>query len=158
MIPLSWDEVAALDLGQLDRGASDGPILRIEADSRVVGPGDLFVALNTGVDFVDDARGHGAATLVPDDQHGALAALARLVRRKSSARVVAVVGSTGKTTTKDILGALCSAVSPTVFARASLNNEIGVPLTASRLEPETEILVLEMGMRGLGQIAALCEI
>ncbi len=158
MIPLSWDEVAALDLGQLDRGTSDGPILRIEADSRVVGPGDLFVALNTGVDFVDDARGRGAATLAPDDQHAALAALARLVRRKSSARVVAVVGSTGKTTTKDILGALCSAVSPTVFARASLNNEIGVPLTVCRLEQETEILVVEMGMRGLGQIAALCEI
>ena len=110
MIPLSWDEVVALDLGRLDRGTSDGPILRIEADSRLVRPGDLFVALNTGVDFVDDALKRGAATLVPTNQNDALAALARLVRGKSTARVVAVVGSTGKTTTKDILGALCSAV------------------------------------------------
>jgi UDP-N-acetylmuramoyl-tripeptide--D-alanyl-D-alanine ligase len=159
VIPLSWDEIAALGLGRLERGSSDsGPITGISADSRVAGPGDLFVALNAGVDFVDDARGRGAATLVPDDQHAALAALARLALSKSSARVVAVVGSTGKTTTKDILGALCSAVVPTVFARASLNNEIGLPLTVCRLEPETEILIVEMGMRGLGQIASLCEI
>jgi UDP-N-acetylmuramoyl-tripeptide--D-alanyl-D-alanine ligase len=158
VISLAWDEIAALGLGRLDRGPDEGPIRGIEADSRVVGPGDLFVALNAGVHFVDDARQRGAATLVPDDQHEALAALARLVRDKSGARVVAVVGSTGKTTTKDILGALCSAVVPTVFARASLNNEIGLPLTVCRLEPETEILVVEMGMRGLGQITALCEI
>ena len=158
MIPLSWEEVAGLALGRLERGASGGLITRISADSRDAGPGDLFVALNAGVDFVDDARGRGAATLVPDDQHAALAALARLVLSKSTARVVAVVGSTGKTTTKDILGALCAAVVPTVFARASLNNEIGVPLTVCRLEPETELLIVEMGMRGLGQIAALCEI
>ncbi len=158
MIPLSWDEVAALGLGQLERGSDGGPITGISADSRVAGPGDLFVALNAGVDFVDGARGRGAATLVPDDQHAALAALAHLVLSKSRTRVVAVVGSTGKTTTKDILGALCSPVVSTVFARASLNNEIGVPLTVCRLEPETELLVLEMGMRGLGQIATLCEI
>lgn len=158
MIPLSFDEVAALGLGRLERGTREGPILAIEADSREAGPGDLFVALNTGVDFVDDARQRGAATLVPCDQLAALAALARLVRGRSNARVVAVVGSTGKTTTKDILGALCAAVVPTVYARASLNNEIGLPLTVCRLELETEILVVEMGMRGLGQIAALCKI
>ncbi len=158
MIPLRWDEVEALGLGRLERGAGDDPITGIAADSRVVSNGDLFVALNAGVDFIDDARGRGAATLVPDDQFAALAALAQLVRSKSNARVVAVVGSTGKTTTKDILGALCAAVVPTVFARASLNNEIGLPLTVCRLEAETEILIVEMGMRGLGQIAALCEI
>jgi UDP-N-acetylmuramoyl-tripeptide--D-alanyl-D-alanine ligase len=162
VIPLSWDEVVALGLGRLERGPRDvtsgGPITGIEADSRAVGPGDLFVALNAGVDFVDDARQRGAASLVPSDQHAALAALARLVRSKSAARVVAVVGSTGKTTTKDILGALCASVVPTISARASLNNEIGLPLTVCRLEQDTEILVVEMGMRGLGQIAALCEI
>ena len=158
MIPLSWDEVVSLGLGRLERGTSDGPIGAVKADSRTVGPGDLFVALNAGVDFVDDAQQRGAATLVPGDQLAALASLARAVRAKSTARVVAVVGSTGKTTTKDILGALCSAVVPTAFARASLNNEIGLPLTVCLLEPETRILVAEMGMRGLGQIAALCEI
>ena len=158
MIPLGWNELDALDLGTLERGANVGPVVRVESDSRIVGPGDLFVALNAGVRFVDDARQRGAATLVPVDQHAALAALARLVRSKSRARVVAVLGSTGKTTTKDILGALCAAAVPTVFARASLNNEIGLPLTVCRLEPDTEILVVELGMRGLGQIAALCEI
>ncbi len=135
-----------------------GTITGIKADSRLVGPGDLFVALNTGVAHVADAAARGAATLVPDDQEAALAALASLVRSKSEARVVAVVGSTGKTSTKDILGALCSAATPTVWAEASQNNEIGLPLTVCRLEPDTAVLVTEMGMRGLGQIAALCEI
>ena len=107
---------------------------------------------------MEDARSRGAATLVPDDQEAALAALASLVRSKSSARVVAVVGSAGKTSTKDILAALCSPHARTIAADKSLNNEIGLPLTVCRLEPDTELLVTEMGMRGLGQIAALCAI
>jgi UDP-N-acetylmuramoyl-tripeptide--D-alanyl-D-alanine ligase len=155
VIPLRWSEVAALDLGVLDGG---GEITRITADSRDAGPGDLFVALNTGVRYVDEARAQGAATLVPDDQETALASLASLVRSKSDANVVAVVGSAGKTTTKDILGALCAAHVPTIWSARSLNNEIGLPLTVCRLEPETEILVTEMGMRGLGQVAELCAI
>ena len=158
MIPVAWDEVEALDLGVLERGAGGPSITGIKADSRAVGPGDLFVALNTGVDYVADAAASGAATLVPRDQEAALAALASLVRSKSDARVVAVVGSTGKTSTKDILGALCSAATPTVWAAESQNNEIGLPLTVCRLEPDTAVLVTEMGMRGLGQIAELCEI
>ena len=70
MIPVAWDEIEALELGLLERGAGDAaaPITGIKADSRAVGPGDLFVALNTGVDFVDEAAASGAATLVPDDQ------------------------------------------------------------------------------------------
>jgi hypothetical protein len=110
------------------------------------------------VRFVDDALAAGGATLVPEDQEAALATLARLVRGRSDAAVVAVVGSTGKTTTKDALGALCGAVTPTVAAYASKNNELGLPLTVLRLEPETRVLVAEMGMRGLGQIAELCEV
>ncbi len=160
MIPVCWEEIEALDLGELERppdGAGEAA-RGIKADSRTVGPGDLFVALNTGVEHVSDAARRGAATLVPDDQEAALAALASLVRSRSDARVVAVVGSTGKTSTKDILGALCSAQTPAIWADASQNNEIGLPLTVCRLEPETRVLVTEMGMRGLGQIAALCEI
>src|SRR5262245_21569307 len=111
-----------------------------------------------GTQYVDDARARGAATLVPDDQEAALASLATLVRSKSSVRVVAVVGSAGKTSTKDILAALCPPHARTIAADRSLNNEIGLPLTVCRLEPDTEILVTEMGMRGLGQIAELCEI
>ena len=162
MIPVRWDAIEALALGKLERpGAPDdggGVIVAIKADSRTVGPGDLFVALNTGVEHVAEAAARGAATLIPDDQEQALAALASLVRSGSNARVVAVVGSTGKTSTKDILGALCGAQTPTIWAEASQNNEIGLPLTVCRLEPETRVLVTEMGMRGLGQIAALCEI
>jgi len=156
VIPVAWAEIASLELGALH--GEGGVVTGIKADSRLVGPGDLFVALNTGVDFVDEARACGAATLVPDNQFAALAALAGLVRSKSGAKVVAVVGSTGKTSTKDILGALCSAAVPTVWAEGNQNNEIGLPLTVCRLEQDTEVLVTEMGMRGLGQIADLCAI
>jgi UDP-N-acetylmuramoyl-tripeptide--D-alanyl-D-alanine ligase len=155
VIPLEFDELAQLSLGEL---AGSGTITGVKADSRDVGPGDLFVALNTGVAFVEDARARGAATLLPSDQEAALAALASLVRGKSDAQVVAVVGSAGKTTTKDVLGALCAPHARTIWAERSLNNELGLPLTVCRLEPDTEILVTEMGMRGLGQVAALCAI
>jgi UDP-N-acetylmuramoyl-tripeptide--D-alanyl-D-alanine ligase len=160
VIPVGWDEVERLELGRLEPPPGGAPehLTGIKADSRVVGPGDLFVALNTGVAYVAEAAAKGAATLVPRDQEAALASLAALVRSKSSARVVAVVGSTGKTSTKDILGAFCSAAVATVFAEASQNNEIGLPLTVCRLEPETAVLVTEMGMRGLGQIAELCAV
>ena len=158
MIPLRWDAVRALGLGELRGGPSDGIVRRVHDDSRDARPGDLFVALNTGVRYVDAALAAGAATLVPIDQEAALAALARLVRDRSDADVIAVVGSTGKTTTKDALAALCAAVTPTVAAVASKNNELGLPLTVLRLEPETRVLVTEMGMRGPGQIAELCEI
>jgi UDP-N-acetylmuramoyl-tripeptide--D-alanyl-D-alanine ligase len=158
MIPLAWAEVEELQLGRLEGGDASAVITGIRGDSREVGAGDLFVALNTGVRYVDEAQAQGAATLIPDQQEAALAALAALVRSKSDARVVAVVGSAGKTTTKDILGALCASHAPTIWAEKSLNNEIGLPLTLCRLEPETRILVAEMGMRGLGQIAALCAI
>jgi UDP-N-acetylmuramoyl-tripeptide--D-alanyl-D-alanine ligase len=158
VIVLRWHEIVDLDLGQLDGGVPEDAVMGIKADSRDVGPGDLFVALNTGVQYVGQARDRGAATLVPDDQDAALAALAALVRSKSDARVVAVVGSAGKTSTKDILGALCAPHAPTIWSERSLNNEIGLPLTFFRLEPETEIVVAEMGMRGIGQIASLCAI
>jgi UDP-N-acetylmuramoyl-tripeptide--D-alanyl-D-alanine ligase len=158
VIPLPWEEIVALGLGALHGTAAGGVVRRIHDDSRIARRGDLFVALNTGVAYVDDALARGAAALVPDDQEQALAALAGLVRDRSDARVVAVVGSTGKTSTKDALAALCAAVTPTVAAEASRNNELGLPLTVLRLELETRVLVTEMGMRGPGQIAELCAI
>jgi UDP-N-acetylmuramoyl-tripeptide--D-alanyl-D-alanine ligase len=69
--------------------------------------------------------------------------------------VVAITGSTGKTTTKDILAALCAPHLRTVASEANYNNELGVPLTLGRIEPDTELCIVEMGMRGLGQIAWL---
>jgi UDP-N-acetylmuramoyl-tripeptide--D-alanyl-D-alanine ligase len=87
-----------------------------------------------------------------------MAAIGRAVRARSSARVVGITGSTGKTSTKDILAALCAPVARTVAAEASFNNELGVPLTLCRLEEDTEVCVLELAMRGLGQIAHLAAI
>ncbi len=158
MIPISFVEIEQLALGRLANPPADGIVRRIHDDSRRARAGDLFVALNSGSRYLDEAVSRGAATLIPDHQEEALAALASLVRARSHARVVAVVGSTGKTTTKDALGALCAAVTPTVQAERSRNNELGLPLTVLAVEPDTEVLVTEMGMRGAGQIAALCAI
>jgi UDP-N-acetylmuramoyl-tripeptide--D-alanyl-D-alanine ligase len=128
----------------------------VQVDSRRIDEGDLFVAVAGGVDFVEHALARGAAaTLVPDDAPAALAAVAGAVRDRSSARVVAITGSTGKTSTKDILFALCAPHRRTIANEGNYNNEIGVPLTLCRLEPETEVLIAEMAMRGLGQIAWL---
>jgi UDP-N-acetylmuramoyl-tripeptide--D-alanyl-D-alanine ligase len=144
-------------LGRLEGGADH--VTGVEVDSRRVSPGDLFVALGAGAAFLDDARARGAAaTLVPDDDFAALAALARAVRARSSARVVAITGSVGKTSAKDILSALLRGHVRLVAAEDGFNNEIGLPLTLCRLEPSTEVALTELGMRGLGQIRALAEI
>jgi UDP-N-acetylmuramoyl-tripeptide--D-alanyl-D-alanine ligase len=157
MIPLSIEEIAALGLGELDARADE--VRGVKVDSRRVEPGDLFVAVGGGVNFRDDALARGAgATLVPARPFEAFAALGTLVRERSDARVVGITGSTGKTSTKDILAALCSPAARTVAAEASYNNEIGVPLTLCRLEPDTEVCILELAMRGFGQIADLCRI
>lgn len=154
MIPLSLEEVRELVAGEL---AGEGPITGVEIDSRRVAPGDLFVAVGRGAEYVADARAAGAAaTLVPAVAQEALAALGGTVRARSAATVVAVTGSTGKTSTKDILAALCAPHRRTLAAEASFNNELGVPLTLCRLEPDTEVCILELGMRGFGQIAELC--
>jgi UDP-N-acetylmuramoyl-tripeptide--D-alanyl-D-alanine ligase len=158
VIPLRLDEVAALCPGRLERAGAQ-EITGVLIDSRRVRPGDLFVAVGGGTAFLDDARARGAvATLVPKDAFAELGALGRVVRERSRARVVGITGSTGKTSTKDILAALCRDQARTVAAEASFNNELGVPLTLCRLEPDTEVCVLELAMRGLGQIAELCEI
>jgi UDP-N-acetylmuramoyl-tripeptide--D-alanyl-D-alanine ligase len=158
VISLTLDEVSALATGELRLG-SGGEVTGLTIDSRQVAPGDLFVAIGRGVDFADDALHAGAAAaLLPEDAFAALAGIAREVRARSSAKVVAVTGSTAKTSTKDILAALCRPHARTVAAEGSQNNEVGLPLTLCKLERDTEIAVVEMGMRGLGQIAELCEI
>jgi UDP-N-acetylmuramoyl-tripeptide--D-alanyl-D-alanine ligase len=78
------------------------------------------------------------------------------VRDRSPARFVAITGSMGKTSTKDILAAICEPQRRTVAAERSYNAEIGVPLTIGRVEPDTELCILELAMRGFGQIAELC--
>lgn len=157
MIALGLDELRALRLGALDAAPGATAVTSVEIDSRRVRPGALFVAVGPGSAFAADARARGAAaTLAPDDAHAGLAAISSLVRARSTARVVGITGSTGKTSTKDILAALCAPHRRTIAAEASFNNELGVPLTLCRLEPSTEVCILELGMRGFGQIAALC--
>jgi UDP-N-acetylmuramoyl-tripeptide--D-alanyl-D-alanine ligase len=155
LIPLRVEELP--QLGRLDARADT--ITGVQVDSRRIEPGDLFVAVGGGVDFLEAALERGAAaTLVPEHPFEAMAALGSLVRDRSAARVVGITGSTGKTSTKDILAALCVTAARTVAAEESYNNEIGVPLTLCRLEPDTEVCVLELAMRGFGQIADLCRI
>ncbi len=155
MIPITVEELRDFALGELD---GSGELTGLEIDSRRVLPGHLFVAIRGGREFVGEARAQGAATLVPHDEHAAMAIIGQLLRARSSARFVGVTGSTGKTSTKDILAALCTPVARTVATEGSYNAELGVPLTLGRLEPETEVCIVEMGMRGFGQIAELCEI
>ena len=155
MIPLRVDELP--QLGELDAHAE--VITGVQVDSRRIEHGDLFVAVGRGAEFRNEALVRGAAaTLLPQRPFEAFAALGSLVRDRSDARVVGITGSTGKTSTKDILAALCAPVARTVAAEASFNNEIGVPLTLCRLEPDTEVCILELAMRGFGQIADLCRI
>jgi UDP-N-acetylmuramoyl-tripeptide--D-alanyl-D-alanine ligase len=157
VIPLPLAEVEGL--GRLDVRDGVEEITGVQVDSRRIEPGDLFVAVGDGERFCADALAHGAAaTLVPDDAFAAMAAIGRAVRARSSARVVAITGSYGKTTTKDILASIAIPQRPTVAAERSFNNEIGVPLTLCRLEPETEICITELAMRGFGQIAELAEL
>jgi UDP-N-acetylmuramoyl-tripeptide--D-alanyl-D-alanine ligase len=159
VIPLTLDEIAGLCPGRLDRAPWADEVTGVQIDSRRIEEGDLFVAVAGGADFVRHAFARGAAaTLVPDDEFAAMAALGRTIRDRSSAKVVAITGSTGKTSTKDILAAMCRLHARTVAAEGGHNNELGLPLTLTRIEPDTEVVVCEMGMRGLGHIAELCAI
>jgi UDP-N-acetylmuramoyl-tripeptide--D-alanyl-D-alanine ligase len=149
--------VRALSLGRLEGDAA--AVTGVQVDSRLIEPGHLFVVVGGGEAFIDDARARGAAaTLVPDDAHAALAALGSAVRARSDARVVAITGSVGKTSTKDILAALVRPHLRTVAAPHGFNNEIGLPLTLCMIEPETEVVVTEMAMRGSGQIRDLARV
>jgi UDP-N-acetylmuramoyl-tripeptide--D-alanyl-D-alanine ligase len=159
MIPLELDEVQRLCPGRLERAPGASTATGVQIDSRRVSAGDLFVAVGDGEQHVSDALARGAAAaLVPDDAFGALGALGRAIRDRSAAAVVAITGSTGKTSTKDILAAICAPRRKTVAAEASYNNELGVPLTLCRIEPDTEICIVELAMRGTGEIASLAAI
>jgi UDP-N-acetylmuramoyl-tripeptide--D-alanyl-D-alanine ligase len=159
VIPLPLAEVAELCPGRLDVRAGAESVTGVQVDSRRIERGDLFVAVGDGERFRADALARGAAaTLVPEDAFAALAALGRAVRSRSDARVVGITGSYGKTTTKDILASIAIPQRRTVAAERSFNNEVGVPLTLCRLEPDTEICITELAMRGFGQIAELADL
>jgi UDP-N-acetylmuramoyl-tripeptide--D-alanyl-D-alanine ligase len=159
---------------------STGPE-RVVIDSRAVGSGDLFIGLPgeqvDGGRFAVDALAAGAwgvlvgpehaegarcavpgALIAADDPLAALGALAGAWRRELGARVVGITGSTGKTSTKDLLAAMLAPHLRVVATHANLNTEIGLPLTILGAPTDTEALVLEMAMRGAGQIAELVAI
>jgi UDP-N-acetylmuramoyl-tripeptide--D-alanyl-D-alanine ligase len=150
---------------------------RATIDSREAGPGDLFVGLPgaraDGGEYAGQALASGAwgvlvrpdhaqvgstdgqLVLATDDPLGALQSLARAWRRELGAGVIGITGSTGKTSTKDILAALLRPDRTTHANRENLNTEIGLPLSILEAPPGTEVLVLEMAMRGAGQIGEL---
>ncbi len=175
----SAERVAAAAGAELVRDApgAGGP-QGVSIDSREAESGVLFVGLpGTRVDggsFAAGALADGAwgvlvgpehaqvdgdgAVLAAEDPKAALGRLGRAWRRELGCEVIAVTGSTGKTTTKDILGALLTPARRCVVSRANLNTEIGLPLQILGAPAATEVLVLEMAMRGAGQIAELTEI
>ncbi|HVD63043.1 MAG TPA: UDP-N-acetylmuramoyl-tripeptide--D-alanyl-D-alanine ligase [Lapillicoccus sp.] len=177
MIPMPLRDVAVLTDGSLhpvERGGVvvDGPVV---TDSREAGPGSLYVARvgehADGHAYVGPARDRGAVAaltsrvidelpcVVVDDVQAAFGRLARgVVDRATGLTVVAVTGSSGKTSTKDLLAQVLRAAGETVAPVNSLNGEIGVPLTVCRVTPATRFLVAEMGARGVGHLAYLTTI
>ncbi|MFF5936333.1 UDP-N-acetylmuramoyl-tripeptide--D-alanyl-D-alanine ligase [Streptomyces sp. NPDC012508] len=172
MIALSLAEIAEIVGGQ-SYDIPD-PAVRITGpvviDSREVKPGSLFAAftgeqvdghdyaaraVEAGAAAVLAARPVGAPAIVVDDVQTALGALARAVVERLGTDVVALTGSAGKTSTKDLIAQVLERHAPTVWTPGSLNNEIGLPLTALRASDETKHLVLEMGARGIGHIRYL---
>ena len=180
MIALSLEVVAEVVGGRIG-GPAGGPEVVVSGpvviDGREAGPGSLFVAFvgehADGHDHAPQAAANGAVavlgtratdlpTVLVDDPQTALQRLAAYVvaqvRQDGGLTVVALTGSQGKTSTKDLLAAVLAADGPTVATRGSFNNELGMPLTALRVEPGTRHLVLEMGARGRGHLTELTDL
>lgn len=186
MLTLSARRMAEVMGGDLVAGSADVMVNGVSVDSRDVGAGSTFFAFPgehvDGHAFVGEALRAGARALVVTrwdervsssadqarrgefvvirvtDALAALGSLARYHRSRLSCPVVGVTGSTGKTTTKDFLAAALGTKLRVTATRGNRNNELGVPLTVLAAGSETDVLVVEMGMRGAGQIAALCDI
>lgn len=169
-------EIAVATNGRLvgDDAAVDGASI----DSRDLAPGSLFipiVAERDGHDFISAALDAGAAAylterepaavtsstapaIVVDDSQAALTALGVAARDRHSGHVVAITGSVGKTSVKDLAAAAISARFKCHASERSFNNELGVPLTLLNAAGDTEVLIVEMGARGQGHIAHLCSV
>jgi UDP-N-acetylmuramoyl-tripeptide--D-alanyl-D-alanine ligase len=178
MIALSLEAVAEIVGGRVE-GDGNGVVVSgpVVIDGREAGPGSLFVAFVgehvDGHEHAAQAAANGAVavlgtratelpTVVVEDPQAALQRLAAhvvaQVRREDRLTVLAVTGSQGKTSTKDLLAAVLAEDGPTVATFGSFNNELGMPLTALRVEPETRYLVLEMGARKRGHLTELTDL
>ena len=180
MKPFSAQDLADATSGELYGIAPDTQLSAgVVTDSRDVSTGDVYVARRgdqrDGLDFAPAALAAGASlivaeavptvdgehlpTLVVQDATEALGRLARLnveaLRESGDLTVVAITGSAGKTTVKDLVGDLLSSAGETVWPPKSFNNEVGVPLTALRADESTRFLVLEMGARSIGNLTYL---
>ncbi|MGY1743271.1 MULTISPECIES: UDP-N-acetylmuramoyl-tripeptide--D-alanyl-D-alanine ligase [unclassified Blastococcus] len=178
MIALTLAEVAQAAGGRLASGDPAAAVTgAVTIDSRTVAPGDLFVALPgervDGHDFLVAAAAAGAVAalttrpddalpcVVVDDPVAALGRLAGAVHARlveGGLVTLGITGSSGKTSTKDLLGQVLAAGGPTVSPPGSFNNDIGLPLTVLSAGADTRFLVLEMGARGVGHIARLCAV
>jgi UDP-N-acetylmuramoyl-tripeptide--D-alanyl-D-alanine ligase len=176
---LSATDVAHATGGRITQGDAATTINRVSIDTRALQPGDLFVAIRgdrfDGHRFVADAltggaigavvhevpaaleagTGRPALLIEVEDTTRALQALARDVRRRSGAKVVAVTGSAGKTTTKEIAAEFLSLRFSVFRNKGNLNNHIGLPLSLMELRARPEIAVVELGMNHPGEIRTL---
>ncbi len=174
MIPMRFSDIADIVGGTVVGG--DNPVVSgpVEFDSRAIRPGALFVAFEgeklDGHDFAGAAMAAGAVgvlgtrevpapTILVGDPLAAMGALARaVVDRLPKLAVIAVTGSSGKTSTKDLIAQVLSRLGSTVAPPGSFNNELGLPHTVLRSDDDTRFLVLEMGARGIGHLTYLCGI
>jgi UDP-N-acetylmuramoyl-tripeptide--D-alanyl-D-alanine ligase len=172
---INWrlGEIARRAQGQLV--GEDGEFTSVSTDSRTIGKGALFVALTgpsfDGHDFVATAAERGAAAalvarvlpvdlpqVVVADPLAALSTFASDWRQQFDIPVIGVTGSNGKTTTKELIGAILSQLGPTLVTRGNLNNHIGVPLMLLEMTPAHRYAVIEMGANHIGEIEHLAAI
>ena len=179
-VPLTAADVATAVSGRIVSGSGSAPVGRISIDSQTVGGGDFFIAIRgerfDGHRFVQAAFDKGALGALVDDVGAAgalsqdalvieardttkaLQDLARDVRRRSGARLVAITGSAGKTTTKELCAELLSARYRVFRNKGNLNNHIGLPLSLLELRAGPEAAVVELGMNHPGEIRTLVDI
>ena len=174
MIDTTVGEIASALGGTLSGVAADVRVTAVVTDSREVRPGALFVCrrgeASDGHAFASAAVSAGAVACIADhdidvpaivvagDTTAALGRLAAWARTRLSATVIGITGSTGKTTTKDMLAQILASAGPTIAPPNSYNNEVGMPVTVLQADEQTAFLVLEMGMRGLGHISELAAV
>lgn len=171
MITLSLSRIAELTGGRLL--GEDVSVSSVCTDTRTLQPGDLFVALRgehfDGNAFVAQAAAAGAVAalvndpvdglpcVVVDNSYRALGIIARENRRHFAGQVLAITGSSGKTSTKEMLASILRQCGETFATRGNLNNEVGVPLSLLALTSQQQYAVIEMGAAKRGDIAYLCQ-
>lgn len=166
-------EEAAIAVGGILTGNKDDVVTAVSTDTRHIEKGSLFIALKgekfDAHDFVSDALEKGSICAVTekdvegchilvDDTRKALGDLARYYLKKTGVPVVAITGSTGKTTTKEIVSSVLSQKYNVHKTDKNYNNDIGVPLTVFGIKPEHQVAVIEMGMNHFGEISYLSSI